>query len=96
LLKDLQHRGLADQREFIVSDKALRVVKTDINHLVAELAEVSKKRALSLVGVDPAAVSKQTLTERKSRLENIEGLIEALAGKTEEATKAVGGLPAST
>jgi uncharacterized protein YcfJ len=94
LLKDLQHRGLADQREFIVSDKALRVVKTDINHLVAELAEVSKKRALSLIGVDPAAVSKQILTERKSRLEKIEGLIEALAGKTEEATKAVGGLPA--
>jgi uncharacterized protein YcfJ len=96
LLKDLQHRGMADQRDFVVSDKALRVVKTDIKHLVAELAEVSRKRVLSLIGVDPAAVSKQILAERKSRLEKIEGLIGALAGKTEDAAKTAEGLPAPT
>jgi uncharacterized protein YcfJ len=96
LLKDLQHRGMADQRDFVVTDKALRVVKADIKHLVAELAEVAKKRTLSLIGIDPASLGKAALEERKARLERIEAVIDGLASKTEDATKSTDGPLAPT
>ena len=87
LLKSLQHRGMADQREFVVSDKALRGVKADVNKLLAELTDLAERPSLSLIDVDPEAVSKQDVAERKSRLAKIEGLIETLASKAEDAAR---------
>jgi uncharacterized membrane protein len=87
LLKSLQHRGMADQRDFVVSDKALRGVKADVNNLLAELADAAKRPSVSMIGVDPEAVSKQVLAERKDRVTKIEGLIETLASKAEDAAR---------
>jgi hypothetical protein len=90
LLKALQHRGMADQRDFVVSDKVLRSVKEDFNNLLVELAQDAGKPQLSMIGVDPKTVSKQVGGERRVAIERIHRLIEVLVAKVEDSEDALG------
>lgn len=98
LLKNLQHRGMADQRDFVVTDKAMRDAeegfnkrllvalqgaKADVAKLLDELTDDARDGRLSMIGVDPQSVAKQVKAQRKDALARIEQLTAVLVEKLE-------------
>jgi hypothetical protein len=98
LLKNLQHRGMADQREFVVTDAPLRSAeegynkrllaalgkaKEDFAKLLREMADDAGNPHLSMIGVDPRSVARQAEAERRDALGRIEQLIDVLVEKLE-------------
>ena len=69
LLKDLQHRGMADEQAFLVHNKPLSK-KLDVNALLGELKEIAGSPDLCVIGIDLAPTAKKTREKRGSTLEN--------------------------
>ncbi|MHB1035009.1 MAG: DUF3482 domain-containing protein [Pirellulales bacterium] len=97
LLKDLQRRGMANQRDFVVSDAATWGVEErynkrlltalgkeqDFARLLQELADDAGKPHLSMIGVDPRSITRQVEAERRDALNRVERLIDVLVAKLE-------------